>query len=448
MLFAHGFGCDQNMWRLMVPAFEADHKVVLMDHVGAGGSDLGAYDRAKYGTLDGYASDLLELIEELDLSDVVFVGHSVSAMIGVLAAHRNPAPFGALVLVGPSPRYINDDGYEGGFSRQDIDELLDSLDSNYLGWSSAMAPAIMGNADRPELGTELANSFCRTDPTIARQFARVTFLSDNRADLAQVTLPTLILQCSDDVIAPASVGEFVHAQMPGSVLVRLKAIGHCPNLSAPEETAAAIRTFLRAHVAMAGDPRPVGASRPAAGDELYEDAPCAHLSTLPDGTITRGNRTLMAWLGRPSEDVVGTRFQAHLTVGSRIYYETHYSPLLQMQGFVNEIALEMRLASGEVRPVVASARQLRDAQGAATENRIALFDSTDRRRYERETPPRPQGRRAGGQRTGRGRPAEERVHCHARARAAQSAGADPRRGSRSCGAPSRPAIWSAGRRRS
>ena len=183
MLFAHGFGCDQNMWRFMRPTFEEDFKVVLFDHVGAGLSDLGAYDREKYGTLDGYARDVIELCEELDLRDVVFVGHSVSAMIGVLAANRAPERFGALVLVGPSPRYIDDDGYVGGFSRQDIEELLDSLESNYLGWSSAMAPAIMANPDRPELGAELANSFCRTDPAIASQFARVTFLSDNRADL-------------------------------------------------------------------------------------------------------------------------------------------------------------------------------------------------------------------------------------------------------------------------
>ena len=244
MLFAHGFGCDQNMWRFVAPAFEADYKVVLFDHVGAGRSDLRAYDREKYATLDGYARDVLEVCEALDLSDVVFVGHSVSAMIGVLAARRDPTRFRALVLVGPSPRYIDDDGYEGGFSRQDIEELLDSLDSNYLGWSSGMAPAIMGNPERPELGTELANSFCRTDPTIAGQFARVTFLSDNRADLEHVHVPTLILQCSDDIIAPQAVGEFVHAQMPHSVLVQLRATGHCPNLSAPDETAEAMSAFL------------------------------------------------------------------------------------------------------------------------------------------------------------------------------------------------------------
>jgi sigma-B regulation protein RsbQ len=255
MVFAHGFGCDQNMWRYMVPAFASDHQIVLFDHVGAGRSDIATYDRHKYSTLEGYATDVLELLDELNLSDVVFVGHSVSAMIGVLAANRRPERFGALVLVGPSPRYINDDGYEGGFSRHDIDELLESLDSNYLGWSSAMAPAIMGNSDRPELGDELVNSFCRTDPRIAGEFARVTFLSDNSEDLARVGVPTLILQCSDDIIAPAVVGEFVHTQISGSQLVQLRATGHCPNLSAPDETAAAIRSFLLGrHVRRASQP--------------------------------------------------------------------------------------------------------------------------------------------------------------------------------------------------
>ncbi|MEO5819755.1 MAG: alpha/beta hydrolase [Vicinamibacteraceae bacterium] len=245
MVFAHGFGCDQNMWRFMLPAFEATHRVILFDHVGAGSSDASAYDRTKYGTLDGYATDVLELCQTLNLEDVIFVGHSVSSMIGVLAARREPARFGALVLVGPSPRYINDNDYEGGFSEQDVEELLDALDSNYLGWSSATAPAIMGNADRPELGSELANSFCRMDPAIASQFARVTFTSDNRQDLSGVGVPTLILQCSDDIIAPLSVGDFIHERIAGSQLVRLNATGHCPNLSAPEETAEAISSFLR-----------------------------------------------------------------------------------------------------------------------------------------------------------------------------------------------------------
>ena len=244
MVFSHGFGCDQHMWRFVAPAFEDSYKVVLFDHVGAGGSDLSAYDADRYASLQGYADDVVEIVRELGLGDVVFVGHSVSAMIGVLAARADPDRFGALVLVGPSPRYIDDDGYVGGFSAADIEELLDSLESNYLGWSTAMAPVIVGNPDRPELGHELTTSFCRTDPAIARRFARVTFLSDNRADLAGVRCPTLVLQCSNDVIAPRSVGEFVHSAIPGSELVHLEATGHCPNLSAPEETIAAIRAFL------------------------------------------------------------------------------------------------------------------------------------------------------------------------------------------------------------
>ena len=244
IVFAHGFGCDQGMWRFVAPDFEVDHRVVLFDQVGSGRSDLSAYDPEKYGSLRGYATDLVEICRELGLTDVVFVGHSVSAMIGVLAFKQAPELFAALVMVGPSPRYVNDGDYTGGFSRTDIAGLLDSLESNHLGWSAQMAPVIMGNPDRPELGEELTNSFCRTDPGIASRFARVTFLSDNRNDLSAVTVPTLVLQCSEDVIAPEAVGRYVHEAIPGSVFTKLAATGHCPNLSAPEETTAAIRAFL------------------------------------------------------------------------------------------------------------------------------------------------------------------------------------------------------------
>jgi sigma-B regulation protein RsbQ len=244
MMFAHGFGCDQNMWRHVAPAFEDEYRIVLFDHVGAGGSDLSAYDPAKYASLSGYADDVLEILRELELRDVVFVGHSVSAMIGVIAAAAEPDRFAKLVLVGPSPRYIDDGDYVGGFTREDIEGLLESLDSNYLGWSQQLAPVIMGRPDRPELGEELTNSFCRTDPEIARHFAHVTFTSDNRADLARVETPALVLQCSDDVIAPVAVGEYVQRQLPNAHLVLMEARGHCPNLSAPDETIAAIRDFL------------------------------------------------------------------------------------------------------------------------------------------------------------------------------------------------------------
>ena len=244
MIFAHGFGCDQNMWRLVAPAFEGDFKTVLFDHVGAGHSDLMAYDPEKYSSLSGYADDLIEICRELDLTQSVFVGHSVSAMIGVIASLKAPDLFESLVLIGPSPRYIDDGEYVGGFSAVQINELLASLDDNHMGWSAAMAPVIMGNPDRPELGEELTNSFCRTDPEIAKAFARVTFMSDNRAELPNVKARTLILQCKDDIIASEGVGEFVHLQVPGSEIVFLDAYGHCPNLSAPQEVIAAIRSFV------------------------------------------------------------------------------------------------------------------------------------------------------------------------------------------------------------
>ncbi len=244
MMFAHGFGCDQNMWRFVSPAFEDRFQTILFDHVGAGGSDLKAYDTKKYATLSGYADDVVEIGNELGLKDAVFVGHSVSAMIGLLASFKVPGIFKNLVMVAPSPCYIDDDGYTGGFKEQQIIELLEFLADNHMGWSAAMAPVIMGNAERPELGEELTNSFCRTDPEIAKEFARVTFNSDNRADLKNVTVPTLILQCSEDVIAPVAVGEYLHEQMPGSRLVVLKATGHCPNLSAPDEVISAMRGFV------------------------------------------------------------------------------------------------------------------------------------------------------------------------------------------------------------
>jgi sigma-B regulation protein RsbQ len=243
VVLAHGFGCDQHMWRLVAPRLAEVFRVVTFDFVGSGRSDRSAWDAERYASLDGYAQDVAQLCRELDLREVMFVGHSVSAMIGVLAARLEPERFARLVLVTPSPCYIDDGPYRGGFSRSDIEELLESLSDNYLGWSATMAPAIMGNPERPELGEELTNSFCQMDPQVAQVFARATFLSDNRADLATVKVPTLILQCAQDVIAPPEVGAYVHAHIPGSVLVSLDATGHCPQLSAPRETAEQIIAF-------------------------------------------------------------------------------------------------------------------------------------------------------------------------------------------------------------
>ncbi|MFG2539626.1 alpha/beta fold hydrolase [Streptomyces sp. NPDC048511] len=246
LLLAHGFGCDQNMWRLVVPTLAESYRVVLFDYVGSGRADPSAWDERRYSSLEGYALDVLEVCEELDLRGITFVGHSVSAMIGVLAAAKAPQRISRLVMVAPSPRYIDEDGYRGGFSAEDIDELLESLESNYLGWSAAMAPVIMDNAERPELGQELTASFCATDPDMARVFARTTFLSDSREDLKTVTVPTLVLECRQDVIAPREVGAYIRAAIPGSRLVTLEATGHCPQLSAPQATARAIADFLGA----------------------------------------------------------------------------------------------------------------------------------------------------------------------------------------------------------
>ncbi|MEO5629693.1 MAG: alpha/beta hydrolase [Thermomonas sp.] len=244
LVFAHGFGCDQNMWRFVAPRFEDRYRVVLFDYLGMGGSDRSAYSPQRYGTLAAYAEDLVEICEALDLKDALLVAHSVSSMIGALATLQSPGLFSQLVMVGPSPCYFNDDDYTGGFERADLEGLLDMMDRNYIGWASQLTPVIMKNAERPELTEELQRSFCSTDPLVAKRFAEATFLSDNRADLDRISVPTLILQCADDAIAPAQVGRYMHARMPDSTLHYLRATGHCPHMSHPDETSAAIDTYL------------------------------------------------------------------------------------------------------------------------------------------------------------------------------------------------------------
>ncbi|WP_319434812.1 alpha/beta hydrolase [Mycobacterium sp. RTGN5] len=243
LVLAHGFGCDQQLWHPVASRLQDRFDLVLFDHVGSGNADPAAWDPDKYASLNGYAADVVELVDALDLHDVVFVGHSVAAMIGALAVSTAPARFAKLVMVTPSPCYIDDDGYRGGFTRSDVDELLESLESNYLGWSQTMAPTIMGNPDRPELGEDLAATFCRTDPAAAKVFARATFLSDNRGDLALVSVPTLVVDCRQDAIAPPEVGAYVRDHIPGGQLVTLDATGHCPHVSAPDATAEVIAAF-------------------------------------------------------------------------------------------------------------------------------------------------------------------------------------------------------------
>ncbi len=245
MLFAHGFGCDQNMWRFVTPAFEDDYRIVLFDYVGSGKSDLRAYSAERYGSLDGYAQDVLDVCAALDLSDVIYVGHSVSSVIGMLASIQEPERFDHLILIGPSPRYINDaPDYIGGFEHADIEGLLDTMERNYIGWANFLAPVIMKNPDYPELAQELEESFCSTDPKIARRFAEATFFSDNRSDLAEVRVPSLIMQCSDDAIAPLEVGDYLHRHLPGSTLRVMQATGHCPHMSHPDETIRLIKEYL------------------------------------------------------------------------------------------------------------------------------------------------------------------------------------------------------------
>jgi sigma-B regulation protein RsbQ len=245
IVFAHGFGCDQQMWRFMAPAFEDTHRVVLFDHIGCGKSDLKAYDPSHHTALEGYAGDVVEIIEAADLNDVIFVGHSVSAMIGILAANRVAHRFSKLVLICPSPRYLNDPPrYVGGFERADVDDLIDMIETNMLGWANFLAPMVMGPENDVELTRELKESFCAIDPFITRQFAAATFLGDNRPDLDLVTVPTLIVQCADDAIAPAVVGQYVHQHIKGSTLETIEATGHCPHMTHPQETLAALRAFL------------------------------------------------------------------------------------------------------------------------------------------------------------------------------------------------------------
>lgn len=247
MLFAHGFGCDQNMWRFVTPAFEPDFRIVLFDYIGHGKSDWKAYDKERYSSLNGYADDILEICDFLNLQSCVLVGHSVSSMICSLAAIREPERFRALIMVSPSPRYLDDPpDYFGGFSREDIDQLLRAMDRNGTAWAEFLAPQVMGKLDAPYLTEELKKSFCATDPAVAREFAEVTFLSDNREDLPRLQIPTLVLQCAGDLIAPVQVGKYTADRVPGSSLRVMEVASHCPHMSAPQETITAIKDFLKA----------------------------------------------------------------------------------------------------------------------------------------------------------------------------------------------------------
>ncbi|MBG6077913.1 PAS domain S-box-containing protein [Polaromonas sp. CG_9.11] len=381
IFFAHGLGCDQTMWRLVQPAYAGRFHTVTFDLVGAGRSDLSAYDPQKYSSLQGHADDVLELVRQFGQGPVIFIGHSVSAMIGLLADLTAPGRIAAQVMVGPSPCYLNDGDYTGGFERADIDALLSSMDSNYLVWSSTMAPVIMGAPDRPELGAELASSFCRTDPDIARQFARVAFLSDHRAQLPRLTTPTLILQCSDDVIVPVPVGHYMRQAMPHGTLEIIQNVGHCPHLSEPGAITEAIDAFL-ARQGLAS-PNAGPSTLASEAQELLDQAPCGLVQTDAQGLLRRVNLAFCQWLGYSPGELVGQRkFQDLLTTGCRIFHHTHSLRLLQLQGSVSEVRVQMLRKDGQLLPMLLNAR--RHAPHGEKVDEYALFVAQDRDKYEKE----------------------------------------------------------------
>lgn len=381
IFFAHGFGCDQTMWRLVQPAYAGRFRTVTFDLVGAGQSDLSAYDPEKYSSLQGYADDVLELVTEFGQGPVIFVGHSVSAMIGLLADLKAPGRIAAHAMIGPSPCYLNDGDYTGGFEREDIDALLSTMEHNYLAWSSTMAPVIMGAPDRPELGAELASSFCRTDPEIAKQFGRVTFLSDCRAQLPRLTTPTLILQCSNDLIAPVSVGHYMRQAMPHGTLEIIQNIGHCPHLSAPGAITEAINAFLASQGLETENAGP--AARAPEAQDLLDQAPCGLVQTDAQGLLRRVNLTFCQWLGYTPGELVGQRkLQDLLTTGCRIFHLTHSLPLLQLQGSVSEVRVQMLRKDGQLLPMLLNAR--RHAPQGEVVDEFAVFVAQDRDKYEKE----------------------------------------------------------------
>ena len=380
IFFAHGFGCDQTMWRLVQPAYAGRFRTVTFDLVGAGQSDLLAYDPQKYSSLQGHADDVVELIRQFGQGPVIFVGHSVSAMIGLLADLKAPGRIAAQVMISPSPCHVNDGDYTGGLERQDIDALLGTMEHNYLAWSSTMAPVIMGAPDRPELGAELTGSFCRTDPDIARQLARVTFLSDHRAQLPRLKTPTLILQCSDDLIAPVSVGHYMRQAMPNSTLKIIQNIGHYPHLSEPGAITDAINAFLASQGLETENAGPAGATE---AQDLLDQAPCGLAQTDAQGLLRRANLTLCQWLGYTPGELVGRRkLQDLLTTGCRIFHQTHSLPLLQTQGSVSEVRVQMLRKDGQPLPMLLNAR--RHTHDGEAVDEYAVFFAQDRDKYEKE----------------------------------------------------------------
>lgn len=341
MVFAAGFGCDQNMWRYIAPSFADDYRVILFDYVGAGESDLQAYSTERYGDLQGYAQDVLDVLAALDVNKAVFVGHSVGCIIGLLASIQEPERFERIVMIGPSPCYLNDENYTGGFERESLEGLMEMMDKNDIGWVNLLAPTIMKNEDRPELTEELKESFCSTDPTIARNFARVTFFSDNRSDLPKATVPSLVLQSCEDAIAPTSVGEYIHYHMPQSTYKVLKATGHCPHMSHPGEIIERMRSYL-----VSKSP-----SRARRQNNQIHQLPCGFLSFSLDGKIIVLNERLLDWLGYHVEELEGKPIDSILTASSILFHQMYFFPMIRLHGKVENIFLTLLSKDGSELPM-------------------------------------------------------------------------------------------------
>ncbi|WP_334063868.1 alpha/beta fold hydrolase [Alteromonas genovensis] len=245
LLLAHGFGCDQRMWDHLIPYLENDYKIVLFDYVGCGQSDLSAFDKKRYSQLSGYAKDVEEICDALSLSNVIFIGHSVSSTIGMHAAIERPDLISKLIMICPSPCFLNlPPDYMGGFEKDDLEELINLMDKNYLGWASYFAPLVVGEGHDESVKQEMEDSFCSTDPSYAKPFAKATFFADDRYLMPKLGTPTLILQSQDDSLASVEVGRYMNKAIEHSKLIVLEAKGHCLHMTTPEQVACAIGEFL------------------------------------------------------------------------------------------------------------------------------------------------------------------------------------------------------------
>ncbi len=372
IVFVHGLATDQRIWRFVAPAFEASHRLVLLDLVGSGGSDLDAYDPFVHGSLNGFAEDVLEVCRELALEDVILVGHSAGATISMLAAIEEPDRFSSLVMIGPSPRYLDDDGYRGGFTLEDVETLLDAMERNYGVWCDQAAQLFMGNQERRELSARLAESLRASHPSIVRKVAEVVLYSDHREQLAEVRTPALILQATEEPVAPREVGEYVHERMRDSELVLLRAAGHFPQISAPAEVIAVIHGFLAQRTRS-------GTSEPSGG---AGDAPFGYVATGTDWRVEDVNDTVLAWLDRRRDDVVGRPFADVLTDAGRTFHATYCVPTVAAEGLLREVPIDLERPDGSGMTALMSSETCDRGPNTSPTIRTFLLDAAQRPRYE------------------------------------------------------------------